>query len=311
MLIETLRVAATAWQRGMSWEETDDPARPGLLLRFPPAPGMPPDPLLSFVTMRSVDRRGYQRRRLTGTEKQALEACLRDSPGDDQGDDNLVLEWHEGGRDLRRFGGLNAAATDIRLRAREAFPIHQRVLDWTRAQSPDAIPVGAVGLPGPMLPLMRWSMRGWSRMQLLNRFGGARSTALLLDRWPARNSAAFFVISRQGPPLEGAARSAILRAGGQIQRLWLTAARLGLALQPVTATLAFADYGARGAAFTDNADLRAKATLLAQQFQTVTGRSPHDVLFIGRIGEARPRLPGTRSIRLPLAVLIEDRTGSA
>ena len=307
MLIETLRVAATAWQRGMNWEETGDPDHPGLLLRFPPAPGARPDPLLSFLTLRSVDRRGYRRRQLTGTEKQALEACLGDGPGDD----SLVFEWHEGSRALRRFGRLNALATDIRLRAAEAFPIHQRVLDWTRVHSPDAIPVGAVGLPGPMLPLMRWSMRGWSRMRLLNRLGGAATTALLLDRWPARNSAAFFVISRRDPSPDSAARSPVLRAGGQVQRLWLTATRLGLALQPVTATLAFADHGASGAAFTADADLRAKAALLAQRFQAVTGRSPRDVLFVGRIGEARPRLPGARSIRLPLEELIAGTAGSA
>ncbi|MGH7041870.1 MAG: ThiF family adenylyltransferase, partial [Acetobacteraceae bacterium] len=206
MLMETLRIAATFWQRGMTW---DDPVLPGLVLRFPPAPDTPPDPLLSFVSLRSVHRRGTTRRRLTAGEKQVLNACL---------DDDLAIDWHEGSRALWQFGRLNALATGIRLRAPEAFPIHQRVLDWARPHSPDRIPVGAIGLPRPMLPLMRWAMRRWGRMRWLNRLGGAALTAAQLDRWPAWNSAAFFVVRVAPGSGSETAEARLLRAGRALQR---------------------------------------------------------------------------------------------
>ena len=306
MLMETLRVAATFWQRGMTW---DDPVLPGLVLRFPPAPGAPPDPLLSFLTLRSVVRRGTTRRRLTPGEKQALEACLDDGVAiGGVTISGLAIDWHEGPRALGQFGRLNALATGIRLRAAEAFPIHQRVLDWSRAHSPDRIPARAIGLPRPMLPLMRWAMQRWERMRLLNRLGGVALTAWQLDRLPARNSAAFFVIRTTPGSGEETSQARLLRTGRCLQRLWLTATRLGLAIQPVLATLAFAEYGTSGNAFTQDPSLLGKAAELAQRFAAVTGRAPGEVVFIARIGAPRPGLPGARSTRLALDQLIEGST---
>lgn len=292
MLMETLRVAATFWQRGMTCE---DLAVPGLVLRFPAAPDTPEDPLVSYLTLRSVDRRAYTRRRLVLSEKQALEACL---------DADLALDWHEGAAALWQFGRLNALATGIRLRAAEAFEVHQRVLDWMRPHSPDRIPVGAIGLPRPVLPLMRWAMQRWERMRLLNQLGGAALTAVQLDRWPAWNSGAFFVVRVLPGTGRETAQARLLRTGRCLQRLWLTATRLGLVLQPVLATVAFAEYGASGEPFTADRALLDRAAVLARQFSRVTGRSPGEVVFMGRIGTPQPSLPGARSTRLPLEQLM-------
>ena len=297
MLLETLRVAASGWQRAMTW---DDPTLPSVIVRFPPAPDIPVDPLLSYLTLRSVHRRGTTRRRLMAEEKQALEACLGDS---------LALDWHEGARALSGFGGLNAMATGIRLRAPEAFPIHQQVLDWSRTHSPEGIPVGAVGLPRPTLPVLRWAMQRSGRMRLLNRLGGAALTAVQLDRWPAWNSGAFFVIRRRAAPDQATAR--LLQIGQCLQRFWLTATQLGLSLQPVLATLAFAAYGSSGEVFTQEPSLSNRAARLARRFAAVSGRTPEEVVFLGRIGALEPGLPGARSTRLGLDQLIVRSGGGA
>jgi len=308
MLMETLRIAASGWQRGMICTA---PSVPRLVLHFPPAPDAPPDPLLSYLTLRSVDRRPYARRRLAPAEKRALEACL---------DADLAVEWHEGAQALWQFGRLNAGATGIRLRAEEAFSVHQRVLDWSQPHSPDRIPVGAIGLPRPMLPLMHWAMQRWERMRLLNRLGGAAMTAAALDMWPAWNSGAFFVVRvLAGPGAEIGPKAAtqpeaetgparLLSIEGCLQRLWLTAMRLGLVLQPVLETVAFVEYGARGTVFTDRG-LIDRATVLARQFSRTTGRESGEVVFMGRIGTPRLGLPGARSTRLPLDQLIEGPAG--
>ncbi|MDE2582857.1 MAG: ThiF family adenylyltransferase [Rhodospirillales bacterium] len=296
MLLETLRIAASAHRRGFVWEMAGDPAGSEIRLRFPPAPDAVPDPLMSFVTLRSVDRRAYAPRGLTAADKQALAACL---------DGDLMLDWHESAGARWRFGALAAAATAIRLRAVEAFAIHQRIIDWSRRHSPDRIPAAAVGLPRPMLPLMRWSMQRWERMRLLNRLGGASLTALQLDRLPAWRSAAFFVV-RVGPPTPGEDPTArLMRIGGRLQRFWLTATRLGLVLQPQLAALAFAEYGASGVDFAEDAGLISRAVGVARQFQATTGRAPGEVVFLGRIGAPRADLPGARSTRLGLDRLVD------
>ena len=303
MLIETLRIAASLWGREMAWEVSTGESLGSLLLRFPPAAALEADPLASFLTLRSVDRRNYRRRRLSTAEKNALEACF---------DGSLALDWHEGPPTLWRFGGLNAGATAIRLRAREAFPVHQRVLDWSHQHSRDRIPVGAIGLARPTLPLMRWGMQRWERMRLLNRLGGVAATAWQLDRLPALNSAAFFVVREGDISTDKVPRQhRLLQAGAHVQRFWLTAARLGLAVQPALAALIFADYGVSGERFTDAPELAAKAETHARRFRELTGRPPGEVLFVGRIGEPKPRLPAARSTRLRLDQLIEDEGSPA
>ncbi|MGI4943753.1 MAG: hypothetical protein ACRYHQ_24835, partial [Janthinobacterium lividum] len=86
-------------------------------------------------------------------------------------------------------------------------------------------------------------------------------------------------------------------------RFWLTATRLGLAMQPGLATLIFSHYGAHGLAFTADPGLQAKARKLAARFQAVLGRHPDSLVFLGRIGQPRPGLPKVRSIRRDVADL--------
>ncbi len=143
MLIESMRIAATAWQRDSIWQQdaSDTPAT--LTVRFPRTETSDIDPLLSFLTLRSVDRTPYRRRHLSATEKAALDACLSDG---------LTIDWHETARMRWRIAGLSAVATDIRLRCPEVFETHRRIIDWDRALSPTGIPAQCAGLARPTLP---------------------------------------------------------------------------------------------------------------------------------------------------------------
>ncbi len=304
MLVETLRIAASIWGRRTSWEVSagEGEGVGHLALRFPPEPAVSADPLASFLTLRSVDRRGYRCRGLSDAEKHALEACF---------DGDLTLGWHERVRARWQFGGLSASATAIRLRTPEAFPVHQRVLDWSRRPSPDRIPVEAVGLPHLILPMLRWGMQRWERMRMLNRLGGVTATAWARDRLPAMRSAAFFVVRSPGMPLDAAARQdRLVRAGAGVQRFWLTATRLGLAVQPTLAPLIFADYGTGDRTFTTDSQLTQRASAHAAKFRTLVGEPLQHILFIGRIGERRPLLPFARSSRMSLDQLSQEDGGS-
>ena len=296
MLLETMSIAATAWQRQMVCEQGSSEAPHSMTVRFLPSTKPDVDPLLSFLTLRSVGRYPYRRRALSVEEKKALQSCLSD---------DVAIDWHEGLGPCAHFAKLCAAATAIRLRCPEAFAVHQRMIDWDRAQSPSAIPARATGLSRPTLLLMRWALQRWRRTQWVNRLGGTFGAALQIDYLPGIRSAAYLVLRRApenaGRPADAAELMAI---GRDIQRFWLTATRLGLAMQPVLATLAFADYGERQIQFSKEPGLSRRAERLAGAFRQAIGVSSQEVVFIGRIGEPSPRLPIHRSSRRPLAELM-------
>ena len=295
MLLETMRIAATAWQRDMVWQQaSDQPA--SVIVRFPRTGDMDRDPLLSFLTLRSVDRRSYRRRRLTMSEKAMLSGCLTG---------RLSIDWHEGIQERWRIARLSANATGIRLRCPEAFETHKRIIDWDHAQSASGIPARAVGLSGPTLRLMRWALARSERTRLLNRLGGPLTAALEMDYLPGLGSAAYFVVRRSS--VEGGNPSTateLMEMGCGIQRFWLTAARLGLALQPILATVAFAHYGECQIRFSSEPGLTGRAETLAESFRQALGAAAAEVVFIGRIGEPYQRLPTHRLTRRPLAELM-------
>ena len=194
-------------------------------------------------------------------------------------------------------------ATDIRLRMPETFPIHNALIDWSGAPSRIGIPAQALGLPRMTLALMRWASRDWTRMNRLNRLGGTLTAGVQMDLLPAIGSAALFTVTL---PHSERDPVSLLGAGENLQRFWVAADRLGLALQPMLAILAFAHYGAKAENFTVDASLPPKAKTLASKLQAAVGSSIDDLLFIGRIGEPKPRGVKPRSIRKPLSELVVE-----
>ncbi len=133
-----------------------------------------------------------------------------------------------------------------------------------------------------------------------------RSGASLLHHVMGHDLPRAYLVIRRAPENAGQPAEAeeLMVIGRSIQRFWLTAKRLGLTMQPVLATLAFAHYGERQIQFSKEPGLTRRAESLARSFRATRGVSPEDVIFIARIGEPYPRLPTHRSGRRPLAELM-------
>lgn len=301
MLLESLRIAATAHGRTMEWRHEGSGWPDRIVVRFAPVPGLEVDVLNSYLGLRSVNRRRYRMRPLDEQEQAALKGALGD---------RLVLDWYPRLLQRGQFAWLSARATDIRLRAPETFPTHQRVVDWQRMLSPTGVPAGALGLGRPTLVLMRWAMRSWPRMRILNGFGSTAVAAVQMDFAPILASAACFTVrlARSAPAAEDHVPSLLL-AGQHLQRFWLTATRLGLSLQPLLAMLIFADYGEGKPAFTVNAAVQNKSAALARSFRQTLGAGASDFIFAGRIGEPRATRADCRSVRRPLVELLQQGIG--
>ncbi len=303
-LLETMRIAASRFGRMLWWRYRGASGHDHVIdVALPKTPGIEADPLLSFVTVRSVDRRRYRMTPLTPAQKRALEACIGDE---------LEIRWYESARERWAMASINALATDIRLSIPEAYRVHRRILDWERSFSPDGVPAGAVGLSPMTRMIMRRVMRSWPRVRFMNRFlGGTVSARIEMDLVPGLACAAHFTVARKAPPEHADEVPSLLRAGEALQRLWLTATRMGLVMQPALAPLCFAHYGRHEIAFTgDDAMLRKTAALAARIARLAAG-DPEDLVFAGRVGWPLSRAASTRSVRRPLPDLIVPATSDA
>ena len=125
---------------------------------------------------------------------------------------------------------------------------------------------------------------------MLNTFGVAALSAVEMDYLPAVASAGFSFAHWPASPADGDLPTRWLQAGEALQRFWLTATQFGLSLQPTFATLAFTWSGESGTTFTAEARQQQSAMVLAREFRRTFHASPDAAVFLGRIGEARPRL---------------------
>ena len=244
MLLETMRIAAAGHSRLLWWDyKGRDGGRHTIEVELAKGTGIEPDPLGICIETRSVDRRPYKREALTAQQKENLAAAL----GPD-----FKIQWHESLGERWRVARVNGMATDIRLRIPEAFDVHREIIDWERDQSPTGIPAAATGLDAGTLKIMRWGFKDWRRLAGMNRMPSATLPARLqMDYLPGLGCGAHFSISAPALDLDGPQDpAALLSAGQALQRFWLSAASLGLVMQPSLAPLCFAFYGRHGTAFT-------------------------------------------------------------
>jgi len=250
------------------------------------------DPLAAFLMQRTVQRRTMRATPLGSDARLALE---RSVPGYD-------LVFLDTWRDRFHVASLNARNAEIRLTIPEAYDVHKSVIAWNCNTSEDRIPDASLGAGPVLLATMRFAMSSWQRVDFLNRYlGGTVLPRLMLDFLPGIFCSSHFALIAQE-----VAQSTLQRvdAGRAVQRLWLTATRLGLQMQPSYTPLVFASYARAGRHFTrvDGADAKARA--IAQRLaEILDGRSARAV-FLGRLGPQRAQAAATRSIRLPLDRLI-------
>jgi len=296
MLLESLRIAASANGRLISWQSEGGDRHPRITVHFTPSSDVDSDPLFSCLRARTVNRWSYKDRPLRSEERNALDAALGDK---------LQVTWYEAAEQRREFARLAAQSTAIRLSTPEAFPTHQGIIDWNLKLSPTKIPSGALGLDRPTLFFMGLGMKSWPLSRLMNRLGGTMMAARQMDHIPINASSAVFAVrlGQTALPPEQRAR-AVLHAGQQIQRVWLTATRLGLAMQPALAPLIFADYGERQERFTRDRGAYRDAEKLAVAFRSFFRESTSEFVFMGRIGEPRVAQLDCRSVRRPLTELL-------
>jgi hypothetical protein len=261
-------------------------------VRLIPDPGVAVDPLAECIKTRSVHRRPLGTRPLTASERSAMESAV-------SGEHRIV--WREGWSARARVGALLFISAKLRLTMPEAYLVHRDAIEWGARFSVDRVPEAAVGLDPATARIMRWVMKSWPRVVFFNRFlAGTWAPRLQLDLLPALACAGHFFLIANKPP---SAIDDFIAAGRAIQRLWLTATRLGLQLQPEVTPLIFARYARNALVFSRHPGSRESAARLARRLEKEIGvANTAQAVFMGRVG-AGPAAT-TRSLRLPLESLL-------
>jgi hypothetical protein len=208
--------------------------------------------------------------------------------------------WFEGSRARRRLAWLAVRSAKIRLTIPEAYAVHREIIEWDAQFSIDRVPDQALGADAFSLGSMRWAMASWERVRTMNRwFGGTIAPRLQLDLWPGLRCAAHFALVSRQPP---ATIEDQLAAGAAVQRFWLTAASLGIQLQPQYTPLVFARYARDGTVFTSDRRATTRAGRVDQMLAELLGRqAARAAVFLGRVGYGPAAV--SRSLRLPVEQL--------
>jgi molybdopterin/thiamine biosynthesis adenylyltransferase/nitroreductase len=296
-LLETMRVAASRFDRAMRWHLAGSEGSVRFIdVELPRAREVSQDPRADFIEHRSVDRRPYRLDRLTPEQKEALERALGDE---------LEIRWLESLSERLSLARVQAGCTDIRLRTPEANEVHRRIIDFAHRQSTTGIPAPATGLDPLTLRMMRWAVQDFRRVRWVNATAGTGLPRVQMDLVPAVACAAQFLVAFRRPPSREHRETALLRAGMGLQRMWLEATRLGLALQPTFAPIAFGRYGVEGRRFTRDPDLPGQAAKVGQAVRALwPDKGIETLAFAGRLGTPQRAAPPARSVRRPLSELM-------
>jgi nitroreductase len=302
MMLEIMTIAATKEGKPLSWRYLPPQDAKCPDHRFAIAlgdGGVPaPDPLYPFITLRHTDRRHYRTTPLTDAQKRTLAEALGDA---------LTVHWMEGPR-RRMVARLNMQAFAIRMKSETAYHELAACLDWYRPFPKEKLPVLSLPITAPSRRIMRWAMASWARMKTLAMIPGALlPSAIETELFPALRCGAHIMLIRPSPlPTEMVKRAAAIVAEGRaVMRFWLTATRLGLAMQPSFAPLVFSHYGTHPEHLPPHdRHLAGRCGTLAKRLEEVWQTDPRRLIFMGRVGTPRSTAVTTRSLRKNLNDLV-------
>ena len=293
-LLETMEIAATAhgWAASATRRQRAPELDEELLfdVHFNPDAGLPPHPMLPFITTRAVQRRPMSTRPLSAQDKAALEQAA----GPD-----YAVRWLESRDEKWRAARLMYRNARLRLSMPEAYEVHRRIIHWGVTHSPDRVPDQALGADAATLRLMKWAMASWSRLSKVNALLGTWAPRLQMDLLPGVLCAAHFVLQARRMP---ESVDDYVDAGRAVQRFWLHLTSLGLYMQPEMTPLIFARYVNEGRRFSQLDALQAQAAELRAESEIMTCSAGRFPVYMGRLGYGPA--PVSRAVRKPLSELM-------
>jgi hypothetical protein len=244
--------------------------------------------LFARLAERATDRRRGERKPLPAGAVTALLDAARTR--------GARLDLLTGEAELAELGKILGAGERLRFLCRELHRELMQTVRWTPDEAErtrDGVPLSALALSPSQEAAMRFAARA-DVAACLRELGGGRAFQERAEAAVAGASAVGLVTVGGGTP------ACALRAGRAVERVWLTAAGLGLSLHPITALTGMFDMLAGSAASIFSVKERAELLALRERFEAVfdaAGEGTRMLLF--RLSAA-DGAPAVRTLRLPL-----------
>lgn len=289
-------IAATGLGRAASIEPFPEPSEPDLVFRLglgERVATLARDPLLSLIELRATNRRLGERRSLTAEQGTALRSAAHE-----RGAELTLVSDPEA---LTEIGALLGAVDRFRFMSEHMHTAMLSELRW----SPEQATATGDGIDVATLELDAVDMAGLTILANLETARFLRS----LGKGARLENAARRAIAAAGAvgliTIRGTDQHAYFRAGRALQRVWLTATRLGLAFQPMSVApyLFLRLTAGAGAGFTP-AEI-ATLTGLRHRFASIfEPRNGHAEALLFRLTHAPP--PSTRALRRSVAAMFTE-----
>lgn len=192
-----------------------------------PSPNSPISTLATAIPLRCTNRRMYKGPALSSDEVHQLSNCIAS-----ESQSQIGLTQLSGAARRTALGLIWRAESERFLRQslhREIFSSIRFDLNWNES-SDVALPPGSLEIELPMRPMFK-ALRHWPLMRLLTTIGVHRLIGLRAGWLPAWQAPGLFLITARKDPLKYA-----VDVGAALERVWLTATNLGLAVQPMAAS---------------------------------------------------------------------------
>jgi molybdopterin/thiamine biosynthesis adenylyltransferase/nitroreductase len=186
------------------------------------------DPLQRFIWERHTNRTKYRKKSLAPNMPLELIRSLDAFPG-------MELKLYQSKEEIRAIAGLVYQADRVRVETRA---LHEQLMSSIRFRHEDVLQ-DRVGFPLKNLEaglggeLFLKATRNWSTMNFFNRLGISRVIPMISYRGILQAPLIGLLKCPNTRP------QTLLQGGQALERLWLTATRLGLAFQPMTAVTLF------------------------------------------------------------------------
>jgi molybdopterin/thiamine biosynthesis adenylyltransferase/nitroreductase len=253
------------------------------------------DYLHAQVPLRHTQRNLGKRHPVPAADLEELSAAVRSVGGAD-------IQWHTDEAILEEVARLVGAADRIRILNRVLHAEMLREVRWTASEADtqrDGIDIETLGLS----PTDRAGFelcRDWSALELISAIDGGRN----LEKMAAKqmnDAAAVGLVA-----VDGSGAAAYFRGGRAVQRMWLTAARMGIAVHPMTALIYFFARLVRGGGQGFSQGTIAELEQLRSRFGTVFQLMPSAAeVLLFRIGFADGAMK--RSLRRPITEVFRSR----
>lgn len=240
--------------------------------------------LYSFIFERRTNRKPYKNVSLTEQQRAGLLGCAGDLSNSGR---ILLAEATEAKKAL----GLAASVNEIILFENPILHHHFFAnLVWTEEQErsqQSGLYLKTLELPPPAVAAFRL-FRSWGVMRWLNRVRFPRFIAHQNSQLYSRCSAIAAVIVAENDPQQ------FVGVGRVVERLWLTAASLGLECQPLAGTLFLMQRIWAGEQLSElSLSHRGMIQSAYEQMRAALGITGGTIAFLLRIGQAQP--PSARS----------------